>query len=196
VGVAASGVGKGNLMLTGIAGLVAGALSMAAGEYISVQSQADTENADMARERRELAEVPEKELEELTAIYVERGLSESLAKEVAIQLTAKDALGTHARDELGITETLMARPVQASLSSAAAFAVGAVVPIIACAVAPMASVSLVTSLATVATLALLGSVAAYVGGAVIWRGAVRVMFWGVLAMAITAGVGKLFGAAV
>jgi len=196
VGVAASGVGKGNLMLMGIAGLVAGALSMAAGEYISVQSQADTENADMARERRELAEVPEKELEELTAIYVERGLSESLAKEVAIQLTAKDALGTHARDELGITETLMARPVQASLSSAAAFAVGAVVPIIACAAAPMASVSLVTSLATVATLALLGSVAAYVGGAVIWRGAVRVMFWGVLAMAITAGVGKLFGAAV
>ncbi len=196
VGVAASGVGKGNLMLTGIAGLVAGALSMAAGEYISVQSQADTENADLARERRELAEVPDRELEELTAIYVERGLTESLAKEVAIQLTAKDALGTHARDELGITETLMARPVQASLSSAAAFAVGAVVPIIACAVAPTASVSLVTSLATVATLALLGSVAAYVGGAVIWRGAVRVMFWGVLAMAITAGVGKLFGAAV
>ena len=196
VGVAASGVGKGNLMLTGIAGLVAGALSMAAGEYISVQSQADTENADLARERRELAQVPESELEELTAIYVERGLSESLAKEVAVQLTAKDALGTHARDELGITETLMARPVQASLSSAAAFAVGAVVPIIACAVAPTASVSLVTSLATVATLALLGSVAAYVGGAVIWRGAVRVMFWGVLAMAITAGVGKLFGAAV
>jgi VIT1/CCC1 family predicted Fe2+/Mn2+ transporter len=196
VGVAASGVGKGNLMLTGIAGLVAGALSMAAGEYISVQSQADTENADLARERRELAQVPESELEELTAIYVERGLTESLAKEVAVQLTAKDALGTHARDELGITETLMARPVQASLSSAAAFAVGAVVPIIACAVAPTASVSLVTSLATVATLALLGSVAAYVGGAVIWRGAVRVMFWGVLAMAITAGVGKLFGAAV
>jgi VIT1/CCC1 family predicted Fe2+/Mn2+ transporter len=196
VGVAASGVGKGNLMLTGIAGLAAGALSMAAGEYISVQSQADTENADLARERRELAEVPDRELEELTAIYVERGLTESLAKEVAIQLTAKDALGTHARDELGITETLMARPVQASLSSAAAFAVGAVVPIIACAVAPTASVSLVTSLATVATLALLGSVAAYVGGAVIWRGAVRVMFWGVLAMAITAGVGKLFGAAV
>jgi VIT1/CCC1 family predicted Fe2+/Mn2+ transporter len=196
VGVAASGVGKGNLMLAGIAGLVAGALSMAAGEYISVQSQADTENADLARERRELAEVPDRELEELTAIYVERGLTESLAKEVAIQLTAKDALGTHARDELGITETLMARPVQASLSSAAAFAVGAVVPIIACAVAPTASVSLVTSLATVATLALLGSVAAYVGGAVIWRGAVRVMFWGVLAMAITAGVGKLFGAAV
>jgi VIT1/CCC1 family predicted Fe2+/Mn2+ transporter len=196
VGVAASGVGKGNLMLTGIAGLVAGALSMAAGEFISVQSQADTENADLARERRELAEVPESELEELTAIYVSRGLTESLAKEVAIQLTAKDALGTHARDELGITETLMARPVQASLSSAAAFAVGAVVPIIACAVAPTASVSLATSLATVATLALLGSVAAYVGGAVIWRGAVRVMFWGVLAMAITAGVGKLFGAAV
>ena len=196
VGVAASGVGKGNLMLTGIAGLVAGALSMAAGEYISVQSQADTENADLARERRELAQVPESELEELTAIYVERGLTESLAKEVAVQLTAKDALRTHARDELGITETLMARPVQASLSSAAAFAVGAVVPIIACAVAPTASVSLVTSLATVATLALLGSVAAYVGGAVIWRGAVRVMFWGVLAMAITAGVGKLFGAAV
>ncbi len=196
VGVAASGVGKGNLMLTGIAGLVAGALSMAAGEYISVQSQADTENADLARERAELRDEPESELQELTAIYMGRGLDETLAKEVAVQLTRNDALSAHARDELGITETLMARPVQASLSSAAAFALGAIVPIIACAMAPSKSVSLVTSLATVMTLAVLGSVAAFVGGATIWRGALRVTFWGVLAMAITAGVGKLFGAAV
>ena len=196
VGVAASGAGKGNLMLTGIAGLVAGALSMAAGEYISVQSQADTENADLARERAELRAEPQNELAELTTIYMERGLDAALAKEVAVQLTKKDALSAHARDELGITETLMARPVQASLSSAAAFAVGAVVPIIACAVAPAQTVTLVTSLATVVTLAVLGAVAAYIGGATIWRGALRVTFWGVLAMAITAGVGKLFGAAV
>ena len=196
VGVAASGAGKGNLMLTGVAGLVAGALSMAAGEYISVQSQADTENADLDRERIELRDEAERELEELAAIYMERGLDETLAKEVAIQLTRKDALSAHARDELGITDTLMARPVQAALSSAAAFAVGAIVPIIACALAPRPSVVMVTSLATVVTLTALGSLAAYVGGATIWRGAVRVTFWGVLAMAITAGVGKLFGASV
>ena len=196
VGVAASGVGKGNLMLTGVAGLVAGALSMAAGEYISVQSQADTENADLARERIELRDEPDSELEELVAIYVERGLDEELAKEVAVQLTRKNALSTHARDELGITETHMARPVQASLSSAAAFALGAIVPIIACAISPPQMISLVTTVATIVTLAVLGSVAAYVGGADVWRGAVRVTFWGVLAMAITAGVGKLFGAAI
>ena len=196
VGVAASGVGKDNLMLTGIAGLVAGALSMAAGEYISVQSQADTENADLARERRELADEPDRELEELTTIYVQKGLDESLAKEVAVQLTSRDPLSTHAREELGITEALMANPIQASVSSAAAFAIGAIVPIIACALAPVKSISLVTTLATVVTLASLGYIAAHIGGASVWRGALRVTFWGALAMAITAGVGKLFGAAV
>ncbi|MCE9560373.1 MAG: VIT family protein [Armatimonadetes bacterium] len=196
VGVAASGASKDNLMLTGIAGLVAGALSMAAGEYISVQSQADTENADLNKERRELAESPEHELDELASIYVGRGLDESLAREVAIQLTAHDALSAHARDELGITDTLMARPIQASLSSAAAFAIGAFVPILACALTPIKSISVVTSIATVFTLAALGSVAAIVGGASVWRGALRVTFWGVLAMAITALVGRLFGATV
>jgi len=196
VGVAASGVGKNSIMLTGIAGLVAGALSMAAGEYISVQSQADTENADLIKERRELATEPKAELEELAAIYVERGLDPTLAREVAVQLTAHDALGAHARDELGITETLMAKPIQASLSSAAAFAIGAIVPILACVTTPIQSISLVTSLATVATLAILGSVAALIGGATVWRGALRVTFWGILAMAITAGVGKLFGATI
>jgi VIT1/CCC1 family predicted Fe2+/Mn2+ transporter len=195
VGVAASGTGKGNLMLTGIAGLVAGALSMAAGEYISVQSQADTENADLGVERRELDATPDLELDELAAIYVKRGLDESLARQVAVQLTAHDSLSAHAREELGITETLMAKPVQASLSSAAAFAVGALVPILACSVTPIKSISLVTSLATVVTLASLGSVAAYIGGASVLRGAIRVTFWGVVAMAITAEVGKLFGAA-
>jgi len=196
VGVAASGVGKNSIMLTGIAGLVAGALSMAAGEYISVQSQADTENADLIKERGELATQPEAELEELAAIYVARGLDPTLAREVAVQLTAHDALGAHARDELGITETLMAKPIQASLSSAAAFAIGAIVPILACVTTPIQSISLVTSLATVATLAILGSVAAIIGGATVWRGALRVTFWGILAMAITAGVGRLFGATI
>ena len=195
VGVAASGASKSNLILTGIAGLVAGALSMAAGEYISVQSQADTENADLAKERGELATQADHELDELTAIYVSRGLDERLAKEVAVQLTAHDSLSAHAREELGITETLMAKPVQASLSSAAAFAIGAFVPILACLVTPIGSISLVTIVATVVTLAGLGAVAAYIGGASVWRGAVRVTFWGVLAMAITAAVGKMFGAA-
>lgn len=167
---------------------------MAEGEYISVQLQADTENADLAKERRELAEQPENELDELTAIYVGRGLDESLVRQVAVRLTAKDSLTTHARQELGITETLMANSIQASLSSAAAFSIGAVVPIVACAMAPVRSIGLATSLATVVTLALLGYLAAYVGGAPVLRGALRVTFWGVLAMAVTAGVGKLFGA--
>ena len=196
VGVAASGVGKSSVMLTGVAGMVAGALSMAAGEYISVQSQADTENADLDKERRELATDPERELEELAVIYVARGLEPTLAREVAVQLTAHDALSAHARDELNITESLMAKPILASISSAIAFALGAIVPILAIAVSPIQSLSLVTSLATVATLAALGSAAAIIGGATIWRGALRVTFWGILAMAITAVVGKLFGATV
>lgn len=196
VGVAASGTSSSNVMLTGIAGLVAGALSMAAGEYISVQSQADTENADLAKERRELAEQPELELAELASIYVSRGLEEPLARQVAEQLTAHDALGAHARDELGITETLMARPIQAAFASAAAFAAGALVPIAAAYLAPPTSIGTITSIATVLTLAVLGSLAAIAGGAPMWRGAARVTFWGVLAMAITAGVGTLFGTTV
>ena len=183
-------------MLTGIAGLVAGALAMAAGEYISVQSQADTENADLEKERRELATNPEQELNELADIYVQRGLDERLAREVAIQLHAHDALSAHGREELGITETHMANPIQAALASAAAFSLGAIVPILACTVTATKSVSLVIGIATVITLASLGSLAAYIGGASIWRGALRVTFWGILAMVVTAGVGKLFGATV
>ena len=196
VGVAASGTTQSNVLITGVAGLVAGALSMSAGEYISVQSQADTENADLAKERRELAEEPESELEELTSIYVARGLDKELARQVAEQLTARDALTTHAREELGITETLMARPIQASMASAAAFSVGAIIPILAAYFAPPNVVGTVTGVATIVTLTALGSLAAYAGGAPIWRGAVRVTFWGALAMAITAAVGRLFGAAV
>jgi len=196
VGVAASGAASSSIMLTGVAGLVAGALSMAAGEYISVQSQADTENADLARERQELADDPDRELEELKGIYIDRGLEPDLAQQVAEQLTAKDALGVHAREELGITETLKARPLQASLASAAAFAIGAIVPILAALVSPKDIVGWVTSAATVITLAALGSLAAFAGGAPILRGAIRVTFWGALAMAITAGVGKLIGTAV
>lgn len=196
VGVAASGAPKSTIMLTGIAGLVAGALSMAAGEYISVQSQADTEHADLELERRELEIHPEAELNELTAIYVERGLDEALARQVAEQLTAHDALAAHARDELGITETLMARPIQAALASAAAFAVGAGIPTLASYIAPAPSVSIVTGAATVLTLTALGSLAAYLGGASVWRGALRVTFWGVLAMVATSLIGRLFGAAI
>lgn len=193
VGVAAGGALQSNILLTGVAGLVAGALSMAAGEYISVQSQADTENADLNRERRELVETPEEELEELTAIYIGRGLEEPLARQVAVQLTAVDALTAHARDELGITEQLKARPIQAALASAAAFSVGAVIPIISALLASSESVSLVTTVSTLLTLTLLGSLAAYAGGASIVRGALRVTFWGALAMSVTAGVGKLIG---
>lgn len=195
VGVAAGGATQSGILLTGFAGLVAGALSMAAGEYISVQSQADTENADLNRERRELAEEPAKELEELTAIYIKRGLDEQLAKQVAQKLMSGDALATHARDELGITEELRARPIQASLASAAAFSVGAIIPILAAILAPGQSVSFVTTITTLVTLTVLGSLAAYAGGASIVRGAIRVTFWGALAMGVTAGVGRLIGTA-
>ena len=196
VGVAASGAPQGSILVAGVAGLVAGAMSMAAGEYVSVQSQADTERADLGRERRELAEDPEGELAELAAIYRERGLDDDLARRVAEQLTARDALGAHARDELGITDALRARPVQAALASAAAFAVGAVLPVAAALVAPASAVSVAVAAVTLAALAVLGGVAGYVGGASVVRGAVRVTFWGALAMAITAGVGALFGTAV
>lgn len=193
VGVAAGGASQSNILLTGIAGLVAGALSMAAGEYISVQSQADTENADLSMERRELAEDPEKEIDELKSIYMKRGLDEQLAQQVAVKLMAGDALAAHARDELGITEEHRARPAQAALASALAFAVGAVIPILAALLASSRSVSLITTITTLFTLTVLGSLAAFAGGASIVRGAIRVTFWGALAMGVTAFVGKLIG---
>jgi VIT1/CCC1 family predicted Fe2+/Mn2+ transporter len=195
VGVAVSGAPQNSVLLTGVAGLVAGAMSMAAGEYVSVQSQADTEGADIERERLELGTQPDRELAELTSIYVSRGLDQPLARLVAEKLMSGDALGTHARDELGITEALRARPVQAALASAISFAVGAIVPIAAVLLAPSAWVTEVLSATALATLVILGGIAAYAGGASIVRGAVRVSFWGALAMGITAGVGKLFGTA-
>ncbi len=196
VGVAAAGATQSNILLTGVAGLVAGAMSMAAGEYVSVQSQADTESADIERETRELRNEPEGELAELTAIYVSRGLDESLARLVAEKLMSSDALGSHARDELGITETLRARPVQAAVASAVSFLVGAIIPVATALLASSAWVAEVTSVIAIVTLAILGGTAAYAGGASIAKGAVRVAFWGALAMGLTAAVGKLFGAAV
>jgi len=171
-------------------------MSMAAGEYVSVQSQADTEGADIERERLELGTQPERELAELASIYVSRGLDQTLARLVAEKLMSGDALGTHAREELGITEALRARPVQAALASAISFAVGAIVPIAAVVLAPSAWVTEVSSATALLILVILGGTAAYAGGASIVRGAVRVSFWGALAMGITAGVGKLFGTAV
>jgi VIT1/CCC1 family predicted Fe2+/Mn2+ transporter len=182
------------VLVTGIAGLVAGAMSMAAGEYVSVSSQADTEQADLERERLELATEPDKELAELTAIYVARGLEAGLASEVARQLTAHDAHGTHARDELGISESLSARPVQAALASAGTFAVGAALPLVLVLIVPSASLVWTVSLGSLVFLALLGGLAARAGGSPIWRATARVTFWGALAMALTAGAGALFGA--
>ena len=196
VGVAASGAASSSVLLTGIAGLVAGAMSMAAGEYVSVQSQADTEHADLEREKKELTTQPERELAELTDIYVKRGLDQALARQVAEKLMSGNALEAHARDELGITEALRARPLQATLASAFSFAVGAIVPIITVLLAPAASAAIITTITALITLLILGGVAAYVGGAPIVRGALRVAFWGALAMAITAGIGRLFGATV
>ena len=196
VGVAAADSNPGSVLVAGIAGLVAGAMSMAAGEYVSVHSQADTEQADLARERAELASDPAAERRELTGIYVARGLSPELAQQVAEQLMARDALGAHARDELGISAALGARPVQAALASAASFAVGAVLPLAVAAVAPQPGLIAWVSGTSLVFLAVLGAVAARVGGAGVATGAWRVSFWGALAMAITAGVGKLFGAVV
>jgi VIT1/CCC1 family predicted Fe2+/Mn2+ transporter len=196
VGVAASGAPQGSVLLTGVAGLVAGAMSMAAGEYVSVQSQADTESADIERERIELKTQPESELAELTSIYISRGLDEPLARLVAEKLMSGNALEAHARDELGITETLRARPVQAALASAVSFAVGAIIPIVTVLLAPSAWVAEISSATALVTLVILGGTAAYAGGASIVRGAIRVAFWGALAMAITAGVGRLFGTAI
>ena len=195
VGVAAAHATPQAILVTGVAGLVAGAMSMAAGEYVSVHSQADTEAADLARERTEIETDPAAEHRELSAIYVGRGLDPALAQQVAVQLMRHDALGAHARDELGISAALSARPVQAALASAGSFAVGALLPLAAVALAPAQAVLTWVSIASLLFLARLGVLAARVGGASPLLGAWRVTFWGALAMAITAGVGRLFGAA-
>ena len=192
VGVAAAEATKHDVLVAGVAGLVAGAMSMAAGEYVSVSSQADTEHADLERERKELATDEEHEKAELAAIYEKRGLDAPLARRVAEQLMAHDALGAHARDELGISDLQRARPVQAALASAATFAVGAALPLLAAFLAP-GNLLAVVSGTSLGFLALLGAVAALAGGASPFKGAARVTFWGALAMAITAGVGALFG---
>lgn len=193
LGVAAAGASASNVLIAGVAGLVAGSMSMAAGEYVSVSSQADTERADLDRERKELAADPAHERAELTAIYVERGLDAGLANQVAGQLMERDALGAHARDELGISEVLTARPVQAALASAATFAVGAALPLLVVLVVPVSALLWSVAVSSLSFLALLGAIAARVGGASVATAAARVTFWGALAMALTAGVGTLFG---
>jgi len=196
LGVAAANATHGNVIVAGIAGLVAGAMSMAAGEYVSVRSQADSEQAALSLERAELKADNQGEQRELTAIYVGRGLDPALAKQVAGQLMAHDALGAHARDELGISETLSARPIQAALTSAASFAVGAAMPLLAVALVSGPRLIPVVSGTSLVFLAMLGGLAARVGGASVRVGAIRVTFWGALAMALTAGVGSLFGTAI
>jgi VIT1/CCC1 family predicted Fe2+/Mn2+ transporter len=193
VGVAATNAAPASILVAGVAGLVAGAMSMAAGEYVSVHSQADTENAELARERIELDTDPAAERRELTAIYVGRGLEPALAAQVAAQLMARDALGAHARDELGISPTLRARPVQAAMASAGSFAVGAALPLAAAALAPAQGQIAWVSASSLVFLALLGALAARAGGAAVLTGAWRVTFWGAMAMAMTAAVGTLFG---
>ena len=193
LGIAAAEGSRVQVLIAGVAGLVAGALSMAAGEYVSVSSQADTERADTERERKELATEPKAEEDELAGIYVRRGLRPELARSVAQELMAKDALGAHMRDELGITDELTARPLQAALASAGSFAVGAGLPVITIVAAPASGLMLTVLCVSLVCLAALGAVAARAGGASPWRGAWRVVFWSALAMAATAGVGKLFG---
>ena len=193
LGVAAAGGSSKSILIAGVAGLVAGAMSMAAGEYVSVSSQADTERADLGRERKELAADPMREHAEMTAIYVKRGLDAELASNVATQLMAHDALGAHGRDELGISDTLTARPVQAALASAGTFSVGAVLPLLIVLLVPVSALMWAVSGSSLLFLALLGSLAARAGGASVITAAVRVTFWGALAMALTAGVGALFG---
>jgi vacuolar iron transporter family protein len=196
LGVAAAQGSHSNVLVAGVAGLVAGAMAMAAGEYVSVHSQADTENADLSLERAELRADDVGEHAELTAIYVGRGLDPSLARQVAEQLMAHDALGAHARDELGISEKLRARPIQAALASAASFAIGAGMPLLVTALAPEATLLIAVPVTSLFFLALLGALAARAGGAPITPGAIRVTFWGALAMGITAAVGHLFGGVV
>jgi VIT1/CCC1 family predicted Fe2+/Mn2+ transporter len=193
LGVTTAHATHANVLVAGVAGLVAGAMSMAAGEYVSVHSQADSENAELELERRELKADDRGEHKELAAIYVARGLEAALAKQVAEQLMDHDALGTHARDELGISETLSARPIQAALASAGSFAVGAAMPILVTTIAPQAALIPLVSGTSLLFLALLGGLAARAGGAGVMVGAIRVTFWGALAMAVTAGVGALFG---
>jgi VIT1/CCC1 family predicted Fe2+/Mn2+ transporter len=192
LGVAAAGAGTQGILVAGVAGLVAGAMSMAAGEYVSVSSQADTERADLARETRELAANPEQEQAELTAIYVKRGLDESLASQVSTQLMQHDALAAHGRDELGISDTLAARPVQAALASAGTFAVGAALPLLMVLLLPGSALMWGLAVSSLLFLALLGLVAARAGGAPVIASVMRVAFWGALAMALTAAVGALF----
>ncbi len=193
LGVAAAHGTHGNVLIAGAAGLVAGSMSMAAGEYVSVHSQADTEKADLQREKAELASDPVAEQRELAAIYVGRGLDANLASQVATQLMAHNALEVHARDELGITEALSARPIQAALTSALSFAVGAAIPLLVAGVSPESWLLSMVAVTSLLCLAVLGGVAASVGGAGVIKGALRVMFWGVLAMGITTGVGIIFG---
>jgi vacuolar iron transporter family protein len=196
VGVAAASTSTNNVLVSGVAGLVAGAMSMAAGEYVSVSSQADTEKADIAREMAELASQPEFERQELSEIYVKRGLDETLALQVADQLMAKDALAAHSSDELGISEVTAARPIQAALTSAATFSVGAAMPLLMVILSPQAYLVPAVSIASLLFLALLGAIGARAGGADVFKATVRVTFWGALAMAATAGIGALVGTAV
>ncbi len=196
VGVAAAATSQSDVLIAGIAGLVAGAMSMAAGEYVSVSSQSDTEQADLARERMELQSNIEFERDELADIYVQRGVDRELARQVAEQLMAKDALAAHARDELGISEITTARPIQAALTSAATFAVGAAMPLLMVVVAPKGMLVPIVAVASLGFLALLGAIGARAGGAKILRATARVTFWGALAMALTAGVGAIFGTVV
>lgn len=196
VGVAAANAAASNVLVAGVAGLVAGAMSMAAGEYVSVSSQSDTEQADLAREKGELATQPDFERQELAEIYVKRGLEPALALQVADQLMAKDALGAHARDELGISEVTTARPIQAALTSAAAFSVGAAMPLAMVLVTPAAWLAATVSVASLLFLAVLGAIGAKAGGANVLRATVRVTFWGALAMALTAGIGAIVGTAI
>lgn len=196
VGVAAANAARGDVLIAGAAGLVAGAMSMAAGEFVSVSSQSDSEKADLARERAEIASDPEFETGELAGIYAKRGLDPALARQVAEQLMAKDALAAHARDELGISEFTTARPVQAAFTSALTFACGAALPLAVSALWPESQLIFAVSAASLLSLALLGALSAKTGGAGMWRAVARVSFWGAFAMALTAGVGALFGAAV
>ena len=196
VGVAAASTDKSSILVAGVAALVAGAMSMAAGEYVSVSSQSDTENADLARERAELAQDPELERQELAAIYRQRGLDAELALKVADQLTASDALAAHARDELHISDLTAARPLQAAFASAGTFTAGAAAPLLAVLVTPLAMIPAVVASVSILCLAILGVLGARAGGAPVMRSVLRVTFWGVLAMALTAGIGKLVGTAV
>ncbi len=196
VGVAAAETTHGSVLIAGVAGLVAGAMSMAAGEYVSVSSQSDTEKADLNRERKELESTPDKELAELAAIYVSRGLDKDLAHQVAVQLSARDALGTHARDELGISELTTAKPIQAALASAASFAVGAILPLFAAYLTPIQAIPWIVSILSLFFLASLGGLSASMGGSPVGRAVFRITFWGALAMVATAAIGAMFDVSV